>query len=105
MEPCTLILRKYKLLSIVINWEIRVNAFHLTSIIKCKDGWYYFDNNLAQDGRSMIKLKVKIEGADIDFLPFTYSYYQLDDNEENLKKKINFDLLKIANGLNFIYCM
>ena len=103
---------KYELLSIVMAFKIpnlphidKRYQNHAISIIKCKDGWYYFDDNLARDGRSMIKLKVKIKGDDIEFLPFKYSYYQLDDKKINKERQIHIDLFNTANTLIFIYCL
>lgn len=88
------VFKQYELTAIFIGIPIK-GGNHAVDFIKCKDGWYLYDDNLANSGQNMIQLKYTILDNIIDFKPFTYSYYS--------KYNINIDINKVAN-ICLIYC-
>lgn len=90
--------KNYNLLSIVITVKVS-DYFHAATIVKCKNGWYYFDDERAYLGLKMIKVNTKINGDNIVFDPFYYNYLQ-DQNDS-----VKIDLLNTTNELFLIYCL
>lgn len=93
------VFKQYELTAIVIGISISGGG-HAVAFIKCKGGWYFYDDNLANSGQNMIQLKYTILDNIIDFKPFTYKYSYYS------KYDINIDINKMTDDddICLIYC-
>lgn len=87
----------YELISIFIGFLLKGGG-HAIAFIKCNDGWYLYDDNLAQDGQNMIPIKTIEKNGFIEFKPVTYRY-SLNSYD------IYMDLKKTPEDFNLIYCL
>jgi len=96
--------KKYTLTAIFLAISTENGPFqdHGVAFVKCKHGWYLFDNNMASRGKPMIKIETEIIKDEIKFKPFSYSY---DDILEIGEEPIKIDLFKTSFSLGFTYCL
>jgi len=89
----------FQLQSIIINF-VDDNKNHAVSFIKCKQGWFLYDNDLALNNQDMIKLKYSIKNGYLIFKPFV-SFIEFNSSQI-VNKIINVDLFK-ASERNYLY--
>jgi len=92
----------FQLQSIVLGFSFGEDYedLHAASFIKCKQGWFFYDDNLALDDQNMIKLKYSIKDGYLIFKPIKYRYISFYDYD--VYYNIDLDISKTYDRV-YIY--
>lgn len=93
--------KNYFLISIYIAIKFSEDSDinHAVSFIKCKQGWFLFDDNLTYAGKKMIPIKTETKGDDIIFKEVKYKYW----DQDSPGKTIKIDLLNSTQQISLVY--